>query len=89
MGRTEIGGTYNDRGTWFRMDQFTADTGEIYTERYFAGGKNDTSRHVVHYNPSGPTEYNSDCPCCYLGFGHTLSHHTLSLQRHEAATKPR
>ena len=82
MGRTEIGRTYNDRGTWFRMDRYIADTGEIYTERYFAGEKDDPSPHVVFYNPVGKTGYHPDCPCCYLGFGHTSLYHTLSLQRH-------
>jgi len=59
--------------SWFRLD----DTG-----RSFVTGRGDISRDTrgIHGNDPG-SEYDADCPCCYLGFAHSIDLHVADLRK--------
>lgn len=50
-------------------------------EKIFTTGADDTSAIVLTYNgsPRRNRVYSAECPCCYLGFGHTLAYHDQAL----------
>ncbi len=55
--------------------------------KVFATGADDISAIVLNYNgsPRRNRAYSPHCPCCYLGFGHTLAYHDQAKAEFRAA----
>lgn len=58
-----------------------------FPEAYVAAGPNDTSEPANMLHGMGPSDYDSRCPCCYLGHGHTVNAHKHFVQSHITATE--
>jgi len=81
---TDLGSTlttgqayYSGHGQWFRRDRYRNKNGETSLERYFAAGAFDQSPPLRFWGDT--SSYNSECSCCWLGFGHTVDRHNANL----------
>src|SRR5262245_17061592 len=70
---------------WRRFDTFVTAAGIRTKDRIFVAGPQDLSEVVIHPYGADPgnARYDSRCPSCYLGTGHSLERHQqfVSLER--------
>lgn len=68
---------------WERIDTYTStETGETFLERRACAGPNDDSpvAHAPYADMPGTIPgYDPRCPCCWLGFSHTVNYHTAAI----------